>query len=98
MPGTFRLSAAAENDLVDIWCYAANHSETTADDLIDQLVKRFLMLASFQEAGRRREALAPGLRSFPVSQHVIFYRSVPAGIEVIRVLHGSRDIEQAFAD
>jgi toxin ParE1/3/4 len=33
------------------------------------------------------------LRSFPVGNYVIFYREVSEGIEIIRVLHGARDIE-----
>lgn len=96
MKKQFRLSNAAEQDLTDIWSYAADYGETTANKLIDQLVKRFLMLSTFQDAGRSREELAPGLRSFPVKQHVIFYRIIPEGIEIIRVLHSSRDIDQIF--
>ena len=38
-----------------------------------------------------------GIRRFPVSgafrKHLIFYRPNDAGIEIVRVLHGSRDIE-----
>jgi toxin ParE1/3/4 len=56
------------------------------------------MLSNFQDAGRSREELAPGLRSFLVKQYVIFYRVIPEGIEVIRVLHGSRDMDQVLAE
>jgi toxin ParE1/3/4 len=38
------------------------------------------------------------LRSFPVGSYVIFYRPIEEGIEVIRVLHSARDIEDIFAD
>ncbi|MEO0986508.1 MAG: type II toxin-antitoxin system RelE/ParE family toxin [Cyanobacteria bacterium J06639_14] len=98
MEREFRLSLTAEQDLTDIWGYVADYDEAPADELIDQLVKRFLMLSNFQDAGRRREELAPGLRSFPVKQYIIFYRVIPEGIEVIRVLHGSRDMDQVFAE
>ena len=56
------------------------------------------MIADSPMIGRTREELAPGLRSFPVGNHVIFYRSVKNGIEVIRVLHGARDIEFLFGE
>jgi len=92
----FRLSAAAENDLTDIWNYVADYSEQVADTLIDEMVKRFVMLSTFADAGRKRDELQPGMRSFPVDKYLIFYRSIPEGIEVIRVLHGSRDIESIF--
>jgi len=38
-----------------------------------------------------------GLRCFPISgfkRHLIFYRPVARGIEVIRVLHGSQDLDR----
>ena len=46
--------------------------------------------------GRSREELAPDLRSFPVGNHVIFYRPTTAGIEVVRILGGVRDIPPLF--
>ncbi|MEM8804545.1 MAG: type II toxin-antitoxin system RelE/ParE family toxin [Cyanobacteria bacterium P01_G01_bin.38] len=94
----FRLSALAESDLTAIWNYAGDYNELVADALIDRLVKRFVMLSTFQEAGRERPELGSGIRSFPVDRYVIFYRIITEGIEIIRVLHGSRDIEQVFAE
>lgn len=46
--------------------------------------------------GISREELHPSLRSFPVGKYLIFYRLVPEGIEVIRVLHGMMDIDACF--
>jgi toxin ParE1/3/4 len=40
-----------------------------------------------------------GVRSWPVrgfKKYVIFYRPVEGGIEVLHVLHGSRDITSLF--
>ena len=53
-------------------------------------------LAQFPLVGKERAEILEGLRSFPVNNYVIFYRSVDNGIEVIRVLHGARDIESLF--
>ena len=94
----FRLSALAEDDLTAIWSYVAEYDERTADSQIDRIVERLVMLATFHSAGRSRDELAPGLKSFPVDRYVLFYRIIPEGIEVIRVLHGSRDVEPIFAD
>lgn len=39
------------------------------------------------------------MRSFPVFRYVVFYRPLDDGITVVRVLHGSRDLEtQEYAD
>jgi toxin ParE1/3/4 len=46
--------------------------------------------------GRARAELADNLRSLPTGHYVIFYRPVKAGVEVMRVLHGSRDIPPLF--
>jgi toxin ParE1/3/4 len=36
------------------------------------------------------------LRSFAVGRYVIFYLAIPGGVQIVRVLHGARDIEAAF--
>lgn len=46
--------------------------------------------------GRSREELAPGLRSLAFGRYVVFYMPLPDGIDVVRVLHGSRDIDALF--
>jgi toxin ParE1/3/4 len=46
--------------------------------------------------GTARDNLAPGLRSFPVGNYLVFYRITPEGIEVARVLHGARDLRAVF--
>jgi len=46
--------------------------------------------------GRKVEELAPNLRSFPIGSYLIFYRPVEDGIELIRVLHGARDITPEY--
>ncbi len=44
--------------------------------------------------GSAREAVAPGLRCSHVGRHLIFYRPVVGGIEVIRILHDSMDVDR----
>jgi len=56
------------------------------------------MLGGWPEAGRRREDIAPGVRSFPVKSYVIFYRQGAGQIQVLRVLHGRRDVPRLFRD
>jgi toxin ParE1/3/4 len=48
--------------------------------------------------GRRRDELLPLLRSFPVDDYLIFYRSIEEGIEILRVVSGYRDLEKLFDD
>ena len=50
------------------------------------------MLSEQPKAGRERPELAPGLRSFPVGNYLLFYLPLPGGIDLVRVLSGYMDI------
>lgn len=95
MPRVLRTSQA-NHDLIEIWTYVANDSPVSADRLIDSIADVCGTLADSPAIGRSRDELAQGLRSFPVGRYVVFYRPVSNGIEVIRVLHGARDIQVIF--
>ena len=86
----------ARSDLAEIWDYIADDSEARADAFIDTIDRKFQALAGRPNMGRQRDELAEGLRSFPVGRYVIFYRVLPDGIEVVRVLHGARDLDAVF--
>jgi toxin ParE1/3/4 len=86
----------AKSDLVEIWDYIADDSEARADAFVDMIDQKFLTLASNPGIGRPRDELAEDLRSFAVGRYVIFYRPIPEGVEIVRVLHGSRDIDVLF--
>ena len=90
-------SNLAEQDLLDIWSYIARESPGAADRFLDLIAQKLVVLAASPEIGRRREELAPLLRSFPVGRYVIFYRAGEQGIEVTRVLSAYRDIEALFS-
>jgi len=88
----YRLSPLAELDLEEIWLYVAqDRGVDTADRLIDQIAKRLGVVAAHPAAGRLRDEIAPGVRSFPVRNYVIYYRPSDDGVLVSRVLHGKRD-------
>ena len=42
------------------------------------------------------EELGQRVQSFPFGRYNIFYRAVIGAIEIVRVLHGARDIETIF--
>jgi toxin ParE1/3/4 len=86
----------ARSDLLAIWDYIADDNETRADAFIDLIDQKFQELAKHPQMGRSRDELAEGLRSFPVGKYVIFYRIISKGIDIIRVLHGSRDLDAIF--
>jgi toxin ParE1/3/4 len=89
----------AEVDLDDIWYYVAKQSSSIeiAERLIDSITDGFFLLSRHPYLGRARdEDLRPGLRSFPVGKYVIIYRVQQEDVIILRVLHGSRNIEALF--
>jgi toxin ParE1/3/4 len=86
----------AELDLLDLWDYIADDSIDRADAFLDRIEVKLQTLAQNPGLGRRCEELLVGLQSFPVGSYVVFYRVIENGIEVIRILHGSRDIAEIF--
>ena len=60
------------------------------------LMSSIIPVASWRRSRRwgAREELASGLRSFPVRRYVVFYRPLVDAIEVVRVLHGARDVTE----
>lgn len=86
----------AEFDLIEIWDYIAEDSETRADAFIDAIDRKFHAIAERPNMGRPRAELSEGLRSFPIGRYVIFYRPIPDGVEIVRVLHGARDLDTIF--
>jgi len=94
----FRISNQAEKDLEDIWVDLAQQDEILADRKIAQILDRFPMLAQFPNMGRKRDELQTGLRSFPIKPYIIFYTQILEGLEIVRIFHQSRDIENKFYD
>jgi toxin ParE1/3/4 len=86
----------AELDLLGIWDYIADDSPDRADDFLDRIESKLMTLAQNSGLGRKRSELLPDLRSFSIGNYVVFYQQIEGGIDVIRLLHGSRDIEEVF--
>jgi toxin ParE1/3/4 len=87
-----KLSKQAEADLDELWLYIGADNPDAADRMVDAVLEGSRMHVRFPNMGQSRDELRPGLRCFVVSPYVIFYRPIEDTIEVLRVLHGARDI------
>jgi|SRR5437660_3618068 len=95
MPSIIR-SDQSEQDVYEIGVFIARDNPDAAIRLIDRFDETLKMLGQNPLAGRDREELAPRVRSFPVGNYLLFYRPARDGIELIRVLHGARDLRRLF--
>ena len=100
--GKFFLSSEALEDLDAIWAYIAEDNAEAADRVLEAAYRTCKILADNPELGRLRKI--PGvaseqMRSFVIaefSSYVVFYRGLPDAIQIVRVLHGARNIENLF--
>lgn len=94
-----RIQSRAALDLRDHFLYLARQDSRVATRFGDAIDDSFQRLLENPDLGFTDELTHPRLqdvRCWPVrgfSQHVIYYRSTVEGIEVLRVMHGSRDAE-----
>jgi toxin ParE1/3/4 len=86
-------SGAAREDMAQIWDFVSERNLHAADALLDRFLEVAEMLAGQPHAGRARPELRPKLRSFPIGDYVMFYEPLASSIEIVRVLHGHRDID-----
>lgn len=86
----------AETDILDIWDFIAEDSMDEADRWLDALDEKLRLWATQPLMGRDRQELLPGLRSFPFGRYVVFYCPLTDGLDVLRVLHSSRDLDSGF--
>jgi toxin ParE1/3/4 len=82
----------AETDLAEILDYAEERSPQVAERLARVIDDTCTLLSQLPLMGRTREELSPGLRSVVIEQYVLFYRATATAVEVVRILHGARDI------
>lgn len=88
----------AEADLTGIYDFVATDNRAAAGALIERFERQAQTLANSPGIGRARPELRPDLRSFPVGRYVLLYRPSEGGIEVVRVLHGMRDLDRIFGE
>ncbi len=95
----------ANQDIIEHAFYIAARGSLDASDRFLQATEQaFGQLAAMPKMGRRRgfrRSYLSDVRQWAVPgfpNHLVFYRPVDKGIEVLRVLHGARDIEAVFEE
>lgn len=84
----------ALDDLHAIWryIYEQSQSEVVADRVIDTIDDSAAVYAQRPDLDIPRPELDPRIRCFPVARYVVFYIAANDGINVIQIVHGSRDL------
>lgn len=88
-----KLSDLARDDLDEIWFEIAAENVAAADRIVDELDALLQKLLDFPEMGVARDEIREGARSFPCGNYLVFYRPMPYGIAVLRIVYGRRDLQ-----
>jgi toxin ParE1/3/4 len=95
--------APATRDLIDHFVFLGeNASVDVARRFLQSANSAFEELAQMPQIGASRTFRNPrfaAVRMWPIrgsERFLVFYRPVKGGLEVLRVVHGARDIETVF--
>ncbi len=91
----YLLTPAAKADLVNIFTYIRADRPKSARRVLARIRQAMRRLAENPWIGHMREDLADdSLRFWSVYSYLIVYRPRSQPLEVIRVLHGARDVKR----
>ena len=82
----------ARQDLIEIWEHVAADNPAAADALLDHIDGACSRLIDHPRLGPARDDIRPGLQYVIVGDYVALYRIIDEGIEIVRVVHGRRDL------
>jgi plasmid stabilization system protein ParE len=90
----YLLTPEAEFDLAEIAAYLRQSSPEAAHRVLITLRQAMQRLASMPGLGHLRPDLADEpLRFWSVYSYLIIYRSEEKPIQILRILHGARDVQ-----
>jgi plasmid stabilization system protein ParE len=93
----FHLSKAATRDLQQIIGYIRQRSTTAAKRVKAELRSEMIKLVSMPHMGHKREdATATHLRFWSLYSYLIVYNPDSKPLEIVRILHGARDLHHFF--
>ena len=88
----------AKQDALSIWLYIGRDNVAAAQRMLETIDSRLELLSRNPKLGRERPDIAPGVRYLPVGKYLILYRPLADGIEVVRLVHGARDLSALEMD
>ena len=90
----YKLTPKARRDLSSIYNYIADESsDSRADNYLRKLKGTLQTLADSPGMGTPRDYTPPGVLAFPKDSYMIFYLKQAPDVEIVRVLHAARDLE-----
>ena len=93
----FNITPAASQDMALIADDLADRvGLDSSDRFLQGVTAKISWLTQFPSMGRRRDDLATGIRNLNYEKYLIFYRVNDEAVDILRVVQGSRNLEQIF--
>jgi toxin ParE1/3/4 len=89
---------SAIRDLDQVWLYIAQHDADAAQRLIDDIDRASRKLLDYPHLGPAKPEAAADMRVLKVRRYNILYRVTEQTIDLVRVVHQARDINQINLD
>ena len=92
-------SSSSRADVADILRYLRLNSRQGARRVHRAIDQTFSFLAENPFAGPSRTEFGVAMRSYPVRaypHYLVFYLPLPDGVQVVRVMHGARNLPRFF--
>lgn len=93
-----KLTVRAENDLIDIWFAVARGSPGEADRFVRRLNDRISSLREYPDRGVARPDIGLDARMLVEGNYLILYRVASRDVDIVRVVHGARDLREILLD
>ncbi len=102
--GEVRKRPQVIQDLIELATYIGQDNLEASDIFLRAAEQTFIQLGKMPNMGKLCQFSHPslsGVRQHAIkgfSNYIIFYTVIDSGIEILRVIHGARDIEEVFLD
>ena len=93
MPRVFR-TGPSKTDIHNIATYIAKDNMSAARQLLARFDNTLSLIAASPQVGLARPDIGVHLRSFVVGSYSLYYRPMPDGIILLRVLHNAQDVHR----
>jgi toxin ParE1/3/4 len=87
--------AQADADAIALWI-ARGGGEEAALNWYDGFDAKLKRLAQTPGSGTDQSHLGQGLRSSPFGNYLVFFKAIPSGVRIVRVVHAARDYRAFF--
>ena len=92
----FQVTLLAQADIDLVWLFVARDRTAAADRLAERFFEQFAAIANNPAIGHICTELGADIRQSIVGNYVVIYRIRESWVEILRVIHGARDVVAEF--